>query len=311
MLDVNCNLCGSNETKTLFPHDFSYVVKCKKCGLVYRNPRPSEDEILKQIVSDGIDAQRKKIVWYDSKIKLFKKNLKRIEKYFSKGKLLDVGCGYGTFLKIAEDDGWQVQGIEISRSASDYAKTKLGLNISKETLKEAHFSDNYFDVITLWEVLGALYNPSAELQEVKRILKEGGLIALRLHNATFHIFIHRFFRFLGNLDVKLNLKPTIFHFYSFSPKTIRKILEKVGFVDIKVMPSELTERDPYSTGGVFGPFGITLIKKIVFSLSRLIFYLTAGSLVLAPSILVFAKKPLNDSEEGDVKNLGIAYYYQA
>lgn len=299
---TRCNLCGSDEIKILIRQDTPYIVQCKKCSLIYKNPRPSENAVLEEVILDRVIQEHKKVVWYDARIKLFEKNLNRIEKYSSKGKLLDVGCGYGTFLKMAEDSGWQIQGVEISNSAYKYAKERLGLNVLKSTLKEARYPDEYFNVVTLWGVLEQLYNPSAELREVKRILKEGGLIALRLHNATFHIFIHRFFRFLGNLDVKLNLKPTIFHFYSFSPKTIRKILEKVGFVDIKVMPSELTERDPYSTGGIFGPFGITLIKKIVFSLSRLIFYLTAGSLVLAPSILVFAKKPLNDSEEGDVKN---------
>lgn len=300
--NIDCNLCGGNKTKTLFPRVDSYIVQCKECGLVYQNPRFPEEEILKQIISDGIEVQHKKTVWYDSKIKLFKKNLKRIERHSPRGKLLDVGCGYGTFLKMAEDSGWQVQGVEVSTSASNYAKDKLGLNIFKGVLKGAGFPDNYFDAVTLWGVLGTLYNPTEELKQVKKVLKEGGLIALRLNNAVFHISIHRFFRYLGNPDKKLNLKPTIFHLYSFSPKTIRKILEKTGFVAIKVIPSELTEGDPYSTGGVFGQSGMTVIKKIIFSLSRLIFYLTGGSLILAPSILVFAKKPSNGSGKGHVKN---------
>ncbi len=297
--DVNCNLCGSNETKTLFPHDFSYVVKCKKCGLVYRNPRPVEDELLSHFVSDEVSVRHKKAVWYDAKIKLFEKNLRRIEKLSLKDRLLDVGCGYGTFLKMARDRGWQVSGIELSSSACKYASEMLGLNIFKGTLKEARFQDNYFDVVTLWDVLETLNNPLAVLLEIKRILKSGGLLIFRARNVTFHLNVHLMF---GNVARRLKIKPTLFHLYSFSPKTIRKMLEKAGFVDIKVMPSELTEGDPYSTGGVLGSSGITVIKKIVFCLSQFIFYLTGGSLILASSILVFARKPLNDSEKGYVKN---------
>lgn len=299
MLDVNCNLCGSNETKTLFPYDFSYVVKCKKCSLVYRNPRLSEDELLSHFASDEVSVQHKKAVWYDAKIKLFKKNLRRIEKLSSKDRLLDVGCGYGTFLKMAADRGWQISGVELSISACKYASETLGLNIFKGTLKEARFQDNYFDVVTLWDVLETLNDPFAVLLEIKRILKSGGLLIFRARNVTFHLNVHLM---LGNVARRLKIKPTLFQFYSFSAKTAKKMLAKSGFADIRVMNSEPTTGDPYNTGKIFTEHGMSLIKKIAYAVCQSIFYLTGGSLVLAPSILVFAQKPLNDFEKGYDKN---------
>jgi hypothetical protein len=95
---------------------------------------------------------------------------------------------------------------------------------------------------------------------------------------------------MGNLDVRLGLRPTIFHLYNFSPKTIKAMLEKAGFQDVQVLPSELTSGDPYSSGGRIGAFGVTVIKHMVSVISKIIFILTAGKIVTGPSLLVFARK---------------------
>ncbi|MEE9118704.1 MAG: class I SAM-dependent methyltransferase [Calditrichia bacterium] len=274
-------------------------MRCVKCGLVYRNPRPPEDELLSHFASDEVSGQHKKAVWYDAKIKLFEKNLRKIEKLSSKGRLLDVGCGYGTFLKMAADMGWRVSGVELSSSACKYASETLGLNIFKGTLKNARFQDNYFDVVTLWGVLELLNNPSDELLEINRILKSGGLLVFRTRNVTFHLNVHLMF---DNLARRLKIKPTVFQLYGFSAKTATRMLEKTGFNSIKVVNSELTTGDPYKSGEIFTELGMKLIKTITYSVCQSMFYLTGGSLILAPSILVFAKKPLNDSEKGYVKN---------
>lgn len=284
---TNCNLCGSNETSILISRDLSNIVQCKNCSLVYKNPRPAEDEVLKQVISDNLSLRHKKIVWHDAKIRLFKKNLIRIEKYSSKGKMLDIGCGYGTFLKMAKEKSWQTWGVDVSNSAYKYAKETLGLNIFKGILKEAHFPDNYFDVITLWDTLEQLYDPFLELLEINRILKRNGLLLFRVRNVTFHLNIHFLF---GNLTKKLGIKPTLFHLYGFSTKTAKMMLEKAGFKNIKAINSELTTGDPYSTGEIFTQFGMRLIKKFTYSLCQLIFYLTGGGLVLGSSMLIFAKK---------------------
>ena len=87
---TNCSLCGNSRTRKLRSRRLSNVVQCRRCGLVYRNPRHSEAEILMGIRSDGIIVEQERAVWHDSKIDLFKRGLKRIGKHSPKGKMLDV-----------------------------------------------------------------------------------------------------------------------------------------------------------------------------------------------------------------------------
>ena len=287
---IKCNLCGQDSTRDLIVQEPFYIAQCKECGLIYENPRVAEEEVLKLITSDGVTVEHWKTVWHDSKIRLFQNNLKRIERYSPQGRLLDVGCGYGTFLKIAKLHHWQVEGVEISTSASKYAEEELGIRVLN-SLHDPRLADNYFDVITMWEVLNQMYNPSGELREAKRVLRPGGLLALRLQNAVFHVEINRILSCLGNLHERLHIIPFVFHPYIFSPQTIRKILEKAGFKDITIEVSEFTSGDPYGTARVFGNKGMEIIKKTIYYLCKTIYYLSAKKLIVSPTMLVFARKP--------------------
>ncbi|MBN2119683.1 MAG: class I SAM-dependent methyltransferase [Candidatus Omnitrophica bacterium] len=289
---VSCNICKSNEYKVLIPGSPFRIVKCKRCGLVYKNPRLTEEEALKQVESDGIIPEHRREVWHDSKIKLFERNLKRIEVLQAKGRLLDVGCGYGLFLKLALENGWQVWGVEPSRSAYEHAREEFKLdNIQKTTLRKAGFSENFFDVVTLWDVVALFYDPLAELKETRRILKPEGIVGIRVHNAIFQLFFQRLLRILAVINRKLKLKPSIFHPYTFSPKTIRKILERAGLEIIAIEVSEPTQGDPCLTGGALGAGGVQLIKTAMHYACKAIYYLTFRRLILSSAMLVFARKP--------------------
>lgn len=282
---VNCNLCGSNDTKSLFGG--LNIVRCKKCGLVYANVRPSGEELRQKYVKSRVVTDHNKAVWYDARINLFKINLLRIQKYFFKGRLLDIGCGYGVFLKLAHEYGFDIRGVDISESASKHAIEEFGLNVFEGTLEEARLEDNYFDVVTLWDVLDEIDDPLGELREIKRILKPKGLLVFRVRNVVFHFNIHYL---LGNLAGKLRLQPTLIHIYGFSRSTARLMLEKAGFKNIRVSNSELTAGDAYSTGGVLGAKAVAVIKRVIFFLCQIIFYLSGGLLVWGPSLLVYAQK---------------------
>jgi 2-polyprenyl-3-methyl-5-hydroxy-6-metoxy-1,4-benzoquinol methylase len=103
-----------------------------------------------------------------------------------KKSILDVGCGFGYFLEFTSRDDWSVFGVEIVDTAAQSAKKRVGeKNIFHGSLKDAQYSDECFDAITLWDVLVMVDSPFEELQECYRILKRRGKIGIRVRNVLF------------------------------------------------------------------------------------------------------------------------------
>lgn len=75
--------------------------------------------------------------------------LKKIEKQRQGGRLLDVGCGDGAFLKLAQERGWEVSGTEHSSYAAKYVGEALGITVFCGELFAAGYPDNSFDVVTM------------------------------------------------------------------------------------------------------------------------------------------------------------------
>jgi len=150
------------------------------------------------------------------------KRLDIIEKIIRPGKLLDVGCAYGFFMRVANGRGWQSIGVELSEKAADYAKNSLGLNVLCGDIETVSLSNNSFNLITLWDVIEHLSKPRSVLEKLHDILVDGGLLALTTPD-------------IESLPAKLTgqrwlgFKSSAEHLWYFSKQTITRLLEKTGF----------------------------------------------------------------------------------
>lgn len=110
-------------------------------------------------------------------------------------RLLDVGCGNGAYLKLMQELGWQVTGIDIDPAAVAVCRAQ-GLNAFVGTLETMNFPDHAFDAITLSHVFEHLPDPAKFLQECYRILSPGGYIAMKMPNikSLGHRLFKRFWR---------------------------------------------------------------------------------------------------------------------
>lgn len=229
-----CNLCHADDTRVLFegrdrlhglPGVFT-VAQCQQCGLVYLNPRPTKSEIGVYYPDDYEPyvfferIRHNRLARLDYNYGLGKRR-RAIEKFVPDGRLLDVGCGNGSFLYYMQEQSWQVHGVEIGQAGADYARQELGLDVFLGELHGTAFPAYHFDLVTMWNVFEHLYDPAATLVEVKRILKPEGLLVITVPNlASWDT------RVFGPAWVGYDVPR---HLYTFSPATLGALLEQAGF----------------------------------------------------------------------------------
>jgi len=116
---------------------------------------------------------------------------------------------------------WEPYGVEINAEAANYARQRFGLNVFIGTLTDAHYPDNFFDIITLWNVLEHLHQPQATLFEISRIIRAGGLLVISVPNPDC-IEAKIFGQYWAGLDAPR-------HLYIYSRYTLQRALELAGF----------------------------------------------------------------------------------
>ena len=192
-------------------------VKCRNCHLIYVNPIERTSRI------NEVYLQRKNVdasIIRQPRLSATKSQVGLIKRYGSGTRLLDIGCGEGFFLFNASKAGYTAKGIELSQDAAAYARREFGLDVEAKPFEELRFAENHFDVVTLWQVLEHVPYPFMILEEVYRILKPGGLLAMSTPD-------------IGGIPAKIfrrrwwNIRRL--HINQFTVKTLTDILNRAGF----------------------------------------------------------------------------------
>ena len=238
---VNCDSCNSNNYKVVLQiQDYRdgasgnfRIVKCNFCGLLYTNPRLTRPALIKtcQAYFTSSDKGQGKLILSLRRFIRRHSGLRVLWHYLmgeylgevltkSRGRLLDIGCGFGEMLEDLRLRGCDVYGLELNPLAVKICRAK-GLNVSCGTLEEIHFTDEFFDTVILWHVIEHLPSPKSTLKEVYRILKPGGQAFVYCPNADSY-FYTLFGRYWHGLAIPM-------HFYHFTVKTIQRLIELNGF----------------------------------------------------------------------------------
>jgi len=225
---IRCHVCGDDSAAPFIREGCWQYDRCRGCGLVFLHPQPSEaflDEHYQHYLPTGGPAR---MAWRRMMQPMTASSAALLEQRCRRpGRLLDVGCGHGFFLKAMADRGWAVEGIEISATGRDYARDVFGLKVSGQPLPRADFADGQFDVITLFYVIEHLTNPRAVLAEVRRLLRPGGLVLLRWpHTAPL-------VRLLRPWAESLKLYQAPSHLFDFAPRSMTILLNDLGFQGIE------------------------------------------------------------------------------
>lgn len=97
------------------------------------------------------------------------------------GRLLDVGCGNGGFLQMAQAAGWSVQGVDFDPIAVAEAR-RLGLAVDLGGIDQLAAQAQTYDWITCSHVLEHVHDPQQLLQSMHQLLRPGGTLWLQTPN---------------------------------------------------------------------------------------------------------------------------------
>ncbi|MDZ4721379.1 MAG: class I SAM-dependent methyltransferase [Roseiflexaceae bacterium] len=238
---TDCPLCGGSAYRVFLrgPDLFMHVpglfqlVRCTNCRLIYQNPRPSLSS-MSRYYPDRYGAYESAETGLRGRIGLSGALTRRalgmrcrlIDHTIdttpgNTRRLLDIGCASGLFLEAMQQQGWRVEGVEPDVASARGVSERLGIVVFAGPFEHASYPTGHFDAITLWDVLEHLHNPMASLHEIRRILRPGGALFIRVPNAASYGA-----RICGRYWSGYDLPR---HMSLFTPYTLAQALAQAGF----------------------------------------------------------------------------------
>lgn len=227
--EVECPLCHLLPEPFAVDYQGFQLCSCRKCGLQFVSPRLTFEQLSEKVYNDSYFPEYDKFSSRDNEANEynFAQHISNYERLLGrKGKILDVGCGNGAFLRYARERGWDIFGTDIGLSPD---VRRVTCPLWEGRLQEINFGDARFDVIRSNHVLEHTQNPLKELIRCRELLNPGGIIHVSVPN------IAGVSPRLKNIQSRLKLKSkrwrhyaAMHHLFFFSPKTLQRMIECAG-----------------------------------------------------------------------------------
>lgn len=192
--ELFCPVHGSDAQESYGMRSGYQLRRCRNCGLVYlaRQENPVNLDFYKDASARSSDEQNRDKIEYWSLPNYYARHRDVFDSFFHERimrirsdaphaqSLLDIGCGYGFFLKYAQKFFNKVAGVELDPAVAGYAK-KEGLPVHNRSA-ESLLGEQSFDCIVLCDVLEHLQNPLQILNLCNEIINPGGIIYVQVPN---------------------------------------------------------------------------------------------------------------------------------
>ncbi|MGL4422054.1 MAG: class I SAM-dependent methyltransferase, partial [Gemmataceae bacterium] len=197
--EVPCPLCGHPDSHPCIeaidpaprqePGLVFGVVQCRMCQMRFTNPRPDRDSIGHFYPEDYKPHRRPTQLRYAQQKSIWARWTGRdcperqgLLPWPEPGRLLDFGCGGGSFLERMAAQGWDVTGLDAAVGAVQSIQSQLGLKALEGTLPHPDLRPGSFDVITMWHSLEHVHDPREILAAAYELLIPGGKLIIACPN---------------------------------------------------------------------------------------------------------------------------------
>jgi SAM-dependent methyltransferase len=267
--------CGSTETTLLGRFVFWNLLgirECDKCRLLFVSPRLSK-EVMRSVFAEHYFDYMDLKVWGERRRRVFADVLQLLK---SRGvaKVFDVGAAFGHFVKYAQERGLQAAGSDISAKAVEVGREQLGVDLHAGALADLTLPEESVDAVVSLDSFYYVADPRAELEAMRRLVKPGGIIVLRLRNSLWSRVLARV---AGFRTIKGSALPAP-HLWGFTPQSISHLLEVSGWRVEECQPAA------YSISA-FGP-----VQSVAIALNRVARRGWRGAPIFTRSFNVVARR---------------------
>jgi SAM-dependent methyltransferase len=227
-----CPVCAGREFRPVMlvgPHP---VVRCAGCDLQLTNPQPSDAELAAIYGPDYVLVENDPA----GEAMVLRSKRATADHYLdllagagapASGRLLEIGCGQGNFLRQAADRGFDVTGVEYSPFACARARATLGGGgrVLQGEIGVLAPEAAVYDICVLCDVIEHVRDPAAFLRDIIRLLRPGGVLLVvtpSLDSWSARLMRTRWMEYKAE------------HLFYFAPDTIRRLLELAGFGGISL-----------------------------------------------------------------------------
>jgi len=255
-----CPLCYGHRTKSIraeknsfppnlhpevmiFNSTWSHLIRCLDCSFAFVQEIPTSPTFFLNRYDNSWFNPEEEVKSF-RKTSIFKEVFDILKKQgATAGKFLDVGSFAGKLLYCAREEGYEPEGIEINPKLANFTREKLNFKVYCSEFQSAVLPENYYDVITIIDVLEHLTGPKEVLANLLTSLKKGGILYIKVPHYPMQILKQDIARVLRISDA--GVFSNFGHINHFNIKSMRKVLNEIGFSLVQV---EIARPEKWSKG---------------------------------------------------------------
>jgi 2-polyprenyl-3-methyl-5-hydroxy-6-metoxy-1,4-benzoquinol methylase len=227
LIETYCYNCKSKEYKIYDSENGFNLVKCKKCGLLYVNPRPSDDDISVAVRTGIHQGDTEFNITNSFNEKVIPRYLNILSNFYRLDELisktwLDIGCGNGEFLVALNT--FSSNKITLKGSEPNIFKIQNARNHHLDVdFLDLESHEKQYDFVSMLNVFSHLANPYMFLENLKNLIKQDGELFIETGHSS-------------HLLPRFHSKPYFLpdHLSFGNKKILVNILEKSGYQILKV-----------------------------------------------------------------------------
>lgn len=225
---VTSPFTGSPTTEIVGTRDGRQIYRCPDTGALFFDRETIEQEHYQDYYPYLRGFNSKRFDW-ELRIRRAKytRQLRQMERFAPGRKLLDIGAGPGYLCRVAEEQGWNATGVEISKEAAAHARREFGVTYRR--LDE--IPEGSVDAITCHHVLEHIADPIVFLQTLRSKLRPRGLVVLHVphQQPLSHKIRDRLRKLRGSKgDMHCTLYGNI-HLSGFTARSLSELMNRAGF----------------------------------------------------------------------------------